>query len=76
MLSPWIIRTLTLPHLQERRAICANPGLSTSPLPNRRLPRPLPDALAAGGRGRPDLQRVHSVGVPREPAGGVMEAAA
>ena len=27
------------------------------------------------GWGRPDLQRVHSVGVPREPAGGVVEAA-
>lgn len=66
---------LTLPHLQERRAICANPGLSTSPLPNRRLPRPPPDTPAAGGTGKPDLQHVHIVGVPREPADGVVEVA-
>ena len=37
-------------------------GLSTSPAPNRRLPRPPPAAPAAGGRGNPDSRRVHSVG--------------
>ena len=36
--------------------------LSTSPAPNRRLPRPPPAAPAAGGRGNPDSRRVYSVG--------------
>ena len=39
--------------------------LSTSPAPNRRLPRPPPAAPAAGGRGNPDSRRVHSVGKRR-----------
>jgi hypothetical protein len=65
--------TVSLPRLQCRRAFCERPRRSTSPPPNRRLPRPPSAAPAAGGWGNPDSRRVHSVGCLRCPAGGVGE---
>uniref|UniRef100_A0A8R7UX75 Uncharacterized protein n=1 Tax=Triticum urartu TaxID=4572 RepID=A0A8R7UX75_TRIUA len=64
------------PSTVEKGRLLGDPGRSTSPPPDRRVPHPSVVAPAAGGWGGPDLRRVYSVGSVWELAGGVGEWAA
>ena len=56
--APW---SLILSRYSRELAFLGETGVLTLPPPNRRFPRPLPAASAAGGRGNSDSRCVHSV---------------